>query len=786
MSGLPAIRRCLGSLALICSLALVAAAPPADAAKCTKKGTNGDDVLRGSKKKADVLCGRGGNDILIGRGGNDLLLGGDGDDTLRGGLGNDKLKGQAGTDTASYVESLTSVTVNLANGTGSGEGDDKLSAVENTTGSAHNDTLVGDPGPNVLSGGEGNDSLSGGEGSDTLAGEGGTDTANFFAATASIDADLLDDVATGQGADSLPGIENVTGSSQADTLAGDPGDNTLHGGAGTDTVSYAAATGPVAVDLATDSGSGDGTDALPAIENATGSPQADTLAGDSAPNVLDGGAGADTASYAAATTPVTVDLVNATGTGEGTDALPGIENAIGSPQADALVGDAQDNSLSGGDGNDMLAAWTGADVLSGDDGDDQIYGEADDDDLAGGPGDDLLDGGTGADVCDGGPGTNQLVGGCDSAAPDLSDFQISPLQIDTSISAQQVTFILQLADALAGVDPIASEVEIFEPGGQPRGSASLELLGGDPNAGTYEAVIAVPRFAPTGTWTVGVTLADESGNKTQFSSAELIAASLPGTFEQSGAGDSAAPQLVGFDVSPAQIDTSQSAKDITFTLQATDNLAGLDPAASEVEVFSPAGAPRGQASFVLVAGTPTDGTYEATVTVPRLAAQGTWAVALTLVDTVGNHHAFSTAGLIADGFPGGFEQTAVGDAVAPDLTDFTFAPAQVNTAQAAQIVTFDLDASDDLSGIDLTGSRVIVTAPDGQPRDSEPLELVSGTATDGTYRTTIVLPVGSVPGTWIVSVSLFDEAGNQSTWSSSELIGAGFQGIFTNVGPDPS
>ena len=65
-----------------------------------------------------------------------------------------------------------------------------------------------------------------------LDGGGGEDKANYFSASGSIDADLAAGTATGQGSDSLPGVENVTGSPQDDSLAGDAGDNTLHGGAG--------------------------------------------------------------------------------------------------------------------------------------------------------------------------------------------------------------------------------------------------------------------------------------------------------------------------------------------------------------------------------------------------------------------------------------------------------------------------------------------------------------------------------------------------------------------------
>ena len=87
----------LAGVAFVCAALLVPAAG-ADAAKCTKKGGKGVDVLKGTKKK-DVLCGKGGDDVLIGKGGNDVLKGAAGADTLTGKSGNDKLAGGAGDDT---------------------------------------------------------------------------------------------------------------------------------------------------------------------------------------------------------------------------------------------------------------------------------------------------------------------------------------------------------------------------------------------------------------------------------------------------------------------------------------------------------------------------------------------------------------------------------------------------------------------------------------------------------------------------------------------------------------
>src|SRR4029077_18150972 len=109
-------------------------------------------------------------------------------------------------------------------------------------------------------------------------------------------------VTGGAGTDTLSHIENLTGSTFADTLTGDDGNNvilglagndtlqggagtdTLDGGDGTDTASYLDAAGAVTVsldlqDTPQDTG-GAGTDTLSDFENLTGSAHNDTLTGD--------------------------------------------------------------------------------------------------------------------------------------------------------------------------------------------------------------------------------------------------------------------------------------------------------------------------------------------------------------------------------------------------------------------------------------------------------------------------------------------------------------------------
>ena len=354
----------------------------------------------------DSLTGDDGANVIAGNAGNDTLSGLGGDDVLIGGAGADHLDGGAGTDTASYASSRAAVLVNLATGTGSGgdaEGD-TLVNIENVTGSAFADMLIGDNNANVLAGGDGDDLLIGGAGADQLIGGAGNDTASYATSGAAVTVNLATGTGSGGDAqgDTLSGIENLVGSAFGDTLTGDANDNVLtggagadglDGGAGNDTASYSTSSAAVTVNLATGSGSGGDAqgDTLINIENLTGSAFNDSLTGDQNANVLIGGAGADvlnggggndTASYIDSSAGVTVSLVSGTGSSgsaEG-DVLIQIEN---------LAGSTFDDTLTGGDSANILTGNGGNDVLNGGGGDDLLIG---------GPGNDILNGGDGIDT----------------------------------------------------------------------------------------------------------------------------------------------------------------------------------------------------------------------------------------------------------------------------------------------------------------------------------------------------------------------------------------------------
>ena len=94
----------------------------------------------------------------------------------------------------------------------------------------------------------------------------------------------------------------------------------------------------------------------------------DTLEGDGANNVLNGGAGTDTVSYEHAGAAVTVSLAMTAAqntVGAGTDTLSAFENLTGSAFNDVLTGSTAANVLMGLAGNDTLNGGAGADTMSG-------------------------------------------------------------------------------------------------------------------------------------------------------------------------------------------------------------------------------------------------------------------------------------------------------------------------------------------------------------------------------------------------------------------------------------
>jgi Ca2+-binding RTX toxin-like protein len=308
--------------------------------------TDGNDVILGTNASETIAAGAG-NDTICALGGNDTIV---------GGLGNDFIDGGAGINTVSYANAPNGVTVSLGapGSQATGEGTDTLISITNLIGSAYNDTLIGEGGPNGISGlagndtilgSDGDDDLDGGSGDDTIDGGAGRNSANYRGASSGVTVSLARSAAQntgGAGSDRLIAISNVTGSAFNDRLTGNNTNNVLLGLGGND-----------------------------------------TLIGGAGNDSLDGGTGTDTASYSTTTSGVTVSLATTSAQntgGAGTDTIRSVENLIGTSAKDRLTGNGAANRLTGGESADRLDGASGNDFLTG---------------------------GAGRDVCNGGPGRDR-------------------------------------------------------------------------------------------------------------------------------------------------------------------------------------------------------------------------------------------------------------------------------------------------------------------------------------------------------------------------------------------
>ncbi len=168
----------------------------------------------------EVDAGPGDDTILDGNG-DDALGGGPGRDTFLPVAGADDISGGSGIDLVNYTLSSSGVIVTLDDVAGDGPNgiDNVHSDVEDVTGTAGDDTLVGDADANQLAGGAGSDKLVGGGGFDALYGEGGVD--NLQARDGNperVDCGGDNDFATVDTLDHLSGCESVEASAalQAD------------------------------------------------------------------------------------------------------------------------------------------------------------------------------------------------------------------------------------------------------------------------------------------------------------------------------------------------------------------------------------------------------------------------------------------------------------------------------------------------------------------------------------------------------------------------------------------
>jgi RTX calcium-binding nonapeptide repeat (4 copies) len=389
----------------------------------TDAGQSAGDTS-GSAIRAQIFDQRTAAVNLTGTSDGDDWVGTSFNDTMSGGAGADRMDGAGGVDTASYASAPGAVIVNLATGQGS-LGDaagDVLLNIENLTGSAYADTLIGSTADNRLDGGGAVDLMIGGAGNDIYfvdhggdvvvenPGEGSNDivfSSAHFALSANVENLVLQGIADLQGYGN--GLTNV--------IVGNAGNNLLDGGASADLMLGGFGDDTYFVDDAGDQvteSPGEGNDAVfssahfalsanveilvlqgNADLQGYGNGLTNMLYGNGGKNLLNGNGGADVMLGGAGDDAYFVDdagdqVIESASAGndavfstahfalsaevetlvlQGTADLQGYGNGL----SNTLYGNGGNNLLDGNGGNNLLDGSGGADVMSGGAGDDTYF-----------------------------------------------------------------------------------------------------------------------------------------------------------------------------------------------------------------------------------------------------------------------------------------------------------------------------------------------------------------------------------------------------------------------------
>lgn len=365
----------------------------------------------------------------------------------------------------------------------------------------------------------------------------------------------------------------------------------------------------------------------------------------------------------------------------------------------------------------------------------------------------------------------------DHTAPRLTGLTFSPGSVDVTAADRTVEFRVHGTDAGSGVNYFV--VWLRGPTAASSGSCSGPapsgngvLLSGTPHAGVWKCTVTLPRGAAAGTWTVTqVSLRDAADNAVSVNRPELAAAGFATTLTVVNTAPPATPPALtglSFSPDPVNVGAGDGTVEVTFTATASE---GVTRAYVNVE------APGAQlqqscAAGGLDGGTPQNGTWKCSLTIPHRAPGGTWTVNnLFISDAAGTSTQYNGTQLAARGLKTTFQVVSPNEDVTPPaLTGITLTPGTVDLAGGSAQVRVTLTATD--AGVGVSQANVSLTPPSGsgQGCGGEPQ---GGAAQNATIVCTITIPAGAPAGKWALVILLKDAVGNNRMYTAAQLQAAG-------------
>jgi hypothetical protein len=250
----------------------------------------------------------------------------------------------------------------------------------------------------------------------------------------------------------------------------------------------------------------------------------------------------------------------------------------------------------------------------------------------------------------------------------------------------------------------------------------------------------------------------------------FLCVSLSHSFAQSQAVDDVTPPtLTAFSFTPTTIDTSAGQVDVTVSVSATDDLAGV------LQVWVVLESPSGMQARIAQTGPitppPTDLSVTANALFPQFSEAGIWTVAFVHVaDAVDNNRRYSTAELGQLGFPTELVVTEAVDDVTPPLITVSATPTALWPPNGKMVpVTISGTIKDAESGVNASTTAYAVIDEYGLIQPSGHSTILD--ATNGSYAFTIRLQASrhgkdKDGRQYTIIVSAQDNEGNQGSKST--------------------
>jgi hypothetical protein len=354
---------------------------------------------------------------------------------------------------------------------------------------------------------------------------------------------------------------------------------------------------------------------------------------------------------------------------------------------------------------------------------------------------------------------------------------MSPATVDVTSQGAYVYFTAHITDDDSGVSQTQSQVSLDSPSGTSYSCAncSFKLQSGTDNDGIFQAEAYLPAGVAPGQYTVFMTLFDNAGNEKIWSSSDLQASGYPYEVAVTNAtGDVTPPAVAGVDVVTPSVDVSGGDGVFEVQIHLTDDKSGVQ----NLGVYgdTPEGTSGGYYDVgnpTLVSGTNIDGWWDVKLGLPQHTPGGTWTFGVYVWDNAANHASYDSSQLEADGYANSFSvNSPEADTEAPKLVSFSMTPSAVDVENTDQTVTIQMHVTDNMTGVDASYSQMAIQSVIEHQYDfpHQAFQLVSGTATDGVYQTTMTIPRASETGAWPIGVSVRDKvanAANYGMWGQS-------------------